>query len=66
MSSSTPPGWVYNETVKMFATPGHPPVEDTAELERYWGRVVSGNYKDASGFRARSFLIPPTPEEKKE
>lgn len=39
MSNGTPPGWVYNETVKMFATPGHPPVEDPAELERYWGRA---------------------------
>lgn len=39
MSSTTPPGWVYNETVKMFATPGTPPVEDAGELERYWGRA---------------------------
>ncbi len=28
MNNSAPPGWIYNETVKMFATPGNPPVED--------------------------------------
>lgn len=39
MSNSAPPGWIYNETVKMFATPGNPPVEDKGELEAYWGRA---------------------------
>ena len=28
--ANTPPVWVYNETIKMFATPGDPPFEDTA------------------------------------
>jgi N-dimethylarginine dimethylaminohydrolase len=39
MSDSADAGWIYNQTVKMFATPGDPPFEDTAELERYWGRA---------------------------
>jgi N-dimethylarginine dimethylaminohydrolase len=39
MTNSAPPGWIYNETVRMFATPGNPPFEDHAELEKYWGRV---------------------------
>ena len=39
MTTSAPPGWIYNETVKMFAASGHPPVEDKAELEAYWGRA---------------------------
>lgn len=39
MTNSAPPGWVYNETVRMFATPGDPPFEDHGELEKYWGRV---------------------------
>lgn len=39
MTDSAPPGWIYNETVRMFATPGNPPFEDHAELEKYWGRV---------------------------
>lgn len=39
MTDSAPPGWIYNETVRMFATPGHPPVEDPSELEKYWGRA---------------------------
>jgi N-dimethylarginine dimethylaminohydrolase len=39
MTNSAPPGWIYNETVRMFATPGDPPFEDHAELEKYWGRV---------------------------
>ena len=39
MSDSAPPGWIYNETVRMFATPGNPPFEDSSELEKYWGRV---------------------------
>lgn len=39
MTGNAPPNWVYNETVKMFATPGSPPVEDPGELEAYWGRA---------------------------
>jgi N-dimethylarginine dimethylaminohydrolase len=39
MSASAPPGWVYNETIRMFATPGDPPFEDRGELERHWGRA---------------------------
>lgn len=39
MADAAPPGWVYNETVRMFATPGDPPFEDHGELEKYWGRV---------------------------
>lgn len=39
MSDSAPPSWVYNETVRMFAAPGYPPVEDRSELEAYWGRA---------------------------
>ena len=39
MTDSAPPGWIYNETVRMFATPGTPPVEDPSELEKYWGRA---------------------------
>ncbi len=39
MTDSAPPGWIYNETVRMFATPGDPPFEDAGELETYWGRV---------------------------
>ena len=39
MTDSAPPGWIYNETVRMFATPGDPPFEDISELETYWGRA---------------------------
>lgn len=39
MTDSAPAGWIYNETVRMFATPGDPPFEDASELEKYWGRV---------------------------
>ncbi len=39
MADSAPPGWIYNETVRMFATPGDPPFEDSRELERHWGRA---------------------------
>jgi len=38
MTDTAPPGWIYNETARLFATPGDPPFEDTAELEKYWGR----------------------------
>ncbi len=43
MSASTDPGWIYNQTVRMFATPGDPPFEDPAELQAYWGRVWGVN-----------------------
>lgn len=39
MTDSAPPGWVYNETVRMFALPGDPPFEDPQELARHWGRA---------------------------
>ena len=39
MADKAPPGWVYNETVRMFATPGDPPFEDEAELRAHWGRA---------------------------
>lgn len=43
MSESPPPGWIYNETVRMFATPGDPPFEDHDELLRLWGRAWGVN-----------------------
>ncbi|MBL8895396.1 MAG: amidinotransferase, partial [Rhizobiales bacterium] len=39
MAQKAPPGWIYNETVRMFATPGDPPFEDEAELRAHWGRA---------------------------
>jgi len=39
MTDSAPPGWVYNETVRLFALPGDPPFEDPQELVRHWGRA---------------------------
>jgi N-dimethylarginine dimethylaminohydrolase len=39
MAEKAPPGWVYNETVRMFATPGDPPFEDETELRAHWGRA---------------------------
>ena len=36
MANTPPPVWVYNETIKMFATPGDPPFEDPGELETHW------------------------------
>jgi N-dimethylarginine dimethylaminohydrolase len=39
MANAAPPGWVYNETVRMFALAGDPPFEDAAEMERLWGRA---------------------------
>jgi N-dimethylarginine dimethylaminohydrolase len=60
MSDSAPPGWIYNETVRMFATPGDPPFEDPAELERHWGRAWGVN-NDVG--RIRSILMHrPGPE----
>jgi N-dimethylarginine dimethylaminohydrolase len=54
MANKAPPGWVYNQTVKMFATPGDPPVESPAELESYWGRAW-GISNDVG--RIRSVLV---------
>ena len=39
MADKAPPGWVYNETVRMFATPGEPRFEDEGELKAHWGRA---------------------------
>jgi N-dimethylarginine dimethylaminohydrolase len=39
VTDSAPPGWIYNETVRMFATAGDPPFEERSELEKYWGRA---------------------------
>lgn len=39
MNGKPSPGWVYNQTVKMFATPGDPPHEDPDQLATYWGRA---------------------------
>ena len=54
MTESAPPGWVYNETVRMFATPGDPPFEDESELVRHWGRAWGVN-NDVG--RIRSILV---------
>ncbi|PZQ96992.1 MAG: amidinotransferase [Cereibacter sphaeroides] len=60
MSDAETAHWIYNQTVRMFATPGDPPFEDTAELERYWGRVWGLN-NDVG--RMRSVLVHrPGPE----
>ena len=34
MTDSAPPGWVYNETVRMFALPGDPPSRTEATCPR--------------------------------
>lgn len=39
MADKAPPGWIYNETVRMFATPGDPPFEHQSELLAHWGRA---------------------------
>ena len=60
MTNSAPPGWVYNETVRMFALPGDPPFEEPRELERHWGRAWGVN-NDVG--RIRSILMHrPGPE----
>lgn len=60
MTDSAPPGWIYNETVRMFATPGDPPFEDKSELEAHWGRAWGLN-NDVG--RIRSILMHrPGPE----
>ena len=57
MTSSSDPGWIYNQTVKMFATPGDPPFEDTAELTAHWGRVWGVN-NDVGRIRSDLVLRP--------
>jgi len=60
MTDSAPPGWVYNETVRMFALPGDPPFEDPEELVRHWGRAWG---LDNDVGRIRSILMHrPGPE----
>ncbi|MEQ1520472.1 MAG: arginine deiminase family protein, partial [Aestuariivirga sp.] len=54
MANTPPPVWVYNETIKMFATPGDPPFEDRHELEAHWGRAWGIN-NDVG--RIRSVLV---------
>jgi len=54
MSNSAPPGWVYNETVKMFAIPGTPVFEDPDEQIATWGRAWGIN-NDVG--RIRSILM---------
>jgi N-dimethylarginine dimethylaminohydrolase len=54
MANTPPPVWVYNETIKMFATPGDPPFEDPGELEAHWGRAWGIN-NDVG--RMRSVLV---------
>ena len=54
MANTPPPVWVYNETIKMFATPGDPPFEDRHELETHWGRAWGIN-NDVG--RMRSVLV---------
>lgn len=52
MTSDADRGWVYNQTVKMFATPGDPPFEDAAELTAHWGRAWGVN-NDVGGVSGR-------------
>jgi N-dimethylarginine dimethylaminohydrolase len=60
VTDSAPPGWVYNETVRMFALPGDPPFEDPKELARHWGRAWG---LDNDVGRIRSILMHrPGPE----
>jgi N-dimethylarginine dimethylaminohydrolase len=54
MSGSAPPGWIYNETIRMFVLRGDPPFEDAHELERHWGRAWGLN-NDVG--RIRSILM---------
>ncbi len=39
MTTDPTPGWIYNQTIKMFAAPAAPPFEDRRELEANWGRA---------------------------
>ncbi len=43
MSTEPSPGWVYNQTIKMFAAGAEPAFEDSTELEAYWGRAWGVN-----------------------
>lgn len=54
MIDAADPGWIYNQTVKMFAIPGTPPFEDSAEMTALWGRVWGVN-NDVG--RIRSVLV---------
>lgn len=54
MTTKPSPGWVYNQTVRMFATPGDPPHEDEGQLRAYWGRPWGVN-NDVG--RIRSILV---------
>ncbi len=54
MSDAADPGWIYNQTVKMFAIPGTPAFEDPAELTSLWGRAWGVN-NDVG--RIRSVLV---------
>jgi len=54
MTRKPSPGWIYNQTVKMFATPGDPPHEDPTQLEAYWGQAWGVN-NDVG--RIRSILV---------
>ena len=60
MNEKPSSGWVYNQTVKMFAMSGNPPHEDRDQLETYWGRAWGVN-NDIG--RIRSILVHrPGPE----
>ncbi|MGI9480855.1 MAG: dimethylarginine dimethylaminohydrolase family protein [Hyphomicrobiales bacterium] len=39
MTTSPSSGWVYNQTIKMFAADAEPVFEEQSELEAYWGRA---------------------------
>lgn len=39
MTEGPSPGWIYNQTIKMFAAGAEPAFEDARELEAHWGRA---------------------------
>ena len=39
MANAPTSGWIYSQTIKMFAAGAEPPFEDPAELEAHWGRA---------------------------
>ena len=39
MTDAAPPGWIYNETVRMFATAWRSALRGRSELVRHWGRA---------------------------
>ena len=60
MSDAPSPGWIYNQTVKMFAAGAEPAFEDAGELEAVWGRAWG---VDNDVGRIRSLLVHrPGPE----